>query len=80
MVRDNPLVYLNADVGNCVKAAVVKRPCRRPGVRVREKLLAFLEATRAGEIMVNTPIFDRRARLRGYEILAEQGGIASASP
>jgi alkanesulfonate monooxygenase SsuD/methylene tetrahydromethanopterin reductase-like flavin-dependent oxidoreductase (luciferase family) len=40
---------------------------------IRRKLGAFLDATRADEIMVTAPIFDHGARKRSFEILA---GIA----
>lgn len=40
---------------------------------IRRKLDAFLDATRADEIMVTAPIFDHGARKRSFEILA---GIA----
>ena len=38
---------------------------------VRRKLEAFLEETKADEIMVNAMIFDQTKRLRSYEIVAE---------
>ncbi|NIK78927.1 luciferase family oxidoreductase group 1 [Paenibacillus castaneae] len=37
---------------------------------VRNKLRAFIEATQANEIMVAAHIFDHKARLRSYEIIA----------
>ena len=38
---------------------------------VKRKLEAFLEETKADEIMVNAMIFDQAKRLRSYEIVAE---------
>src|SRR5690606_36085746 len=38
---------------------------------VREKLNAFINKTRAGEIIVNSQIFHHEDRLRSYEIVAE---------
>lgn len=38
---------------------------------VKRKLEAFLEETKADEIMVNAMIFDQQKRLRSYEIIAE---------
>ncbi|SHO65709.1 luciferase family oxidoreductase, group 1 [Pseudoxanthobacter soli DSM 19599] len=48
---------------------------------VRTGLARFLERTRADELMVASAIFDHRARLRSYEILAEVGaslGVVTA--
>lgn len=38
---------------------------------VREKLQRFLDETQANEIMVQSQIYDHRARLRSFEIVAE---------
>jgi luciferase family oxidoreductase group 1 len=38
---------------------------------VRAKLNAFLDATRADELMIHTMVYDHSARLRSYEIVAE---------
>ncbi len=38
---------------------------------VKRKLEAFLDETKADEIMVNAMIFDQQKRLRSYEIIAE---------
>lgn len=38
---------------------------------VKRKLEAYLEETKADEIMVNAMIFDQQKRLRSYEIIAE---------
>ena len=37
---------------------------------VRRKLQAFVELTRADELMVVSAIYDHQARLRSYEILS----------
>lgn len=38
---------------------------------VREKLAAFIDETKADEVIIQTQIFDHDARLRSYEIVAE---------
>ena len=38
---------------------------------VRSQILAFVERTEADELMIASQIFDHRARLKSYEILAE---------
>jgi len=38
---------------------------------VRKRLMHFMELTGADEFIVSSPIYDHRARLRSYEILAE---------
>jgi luciferase family oxidoreductase group 1 len=38
---------------------------------VKSKLNAFLESTRADELMIHTMVYDHSARLRSYEIVAE---------
>ena len=47
--------------------------CSAIGTRetVREKILAFVERTGADELMITSQIFDHRARVRSYEIVAE---------
>jgi luciferase family oxidoreductase group 1 len=45
---------------------------------VKRKLEAFLDETKADEIMVNAMIFDQSKRLRSYEIVAEIFGEESA--
>ena len=44
---------------------------------VRQKVVAFAERTRADELMVTAQIYDHRARVRSYEILAD---VMSATP
>lgn len=38
---------------------------------VKQKLASFIEKTKADEIIVNAQIFDQKARLRSYEIVAQ---------
>ncbi|MBA2872333.1 luciferase family oxidoreductase group 1 [Anoxybacillus calidus] len=38
---------------------------------VKEKLQAFLDVTQADEFIIHTQVFDHKARLRSYEILAQ---------
>lgn len=38
---------------------------------VKEKLESFISQTRASELIINTQVFDQKARLRSYEILSE---------
>jgi len=38
---------------------------------VKEKLENFISQTRANELIINTAVFDQKARLRSYEILSE---------
>ena len=42
---------------------------------VKEKLQAFLDETDADEMIINTTIYDPKARLRSYEIVAEVTGM-----
>jgi alkanesulfonate monooxygenase SsuD/methylene tetrahydromethanopterin reductase-like flavin-dependent oxidoreductase (luciferase family) len=44
---------------------------------VKSKIEAFVERTGADELMITSQIFDHRARLRSYEIVAEAMGIPS---
>ncbi len=41
------------------------------GETVRRRLTAFLEETKADELIVTSQIFDHAARLRSFEIVAE---------
>jgi len=45
---------------------------------VRKQLTDFVERTKADEIIVASMIFDHRARLRSYELLADWASAASA--
>jgi luciferase family oxidoreductase group 1 len=42
---------------------------------VRDRLIAFVEATGAHELMITAAIFDHAARRRSYELLAEAFGL-----
>ena len=46
--------------------------------KVKERLHALAEATRADELMITTMVYDHGARRRSYEILAEAFAIAPA--
>jgi alkanesulfonate monooxygenase SsuD/methylene tetrahydromethanopterin reductase-like flavin-dependent oxidoreductase (luciferase family) len=39
--------------------------------RVKERLLALVEATRADELMITTMVYDHAARRHSYELLAQ---------
>ncbi|PWA12039.1 LLM class flavin-dependent oxidoreductase [Pueribacillus theae] len=41
--------------------------------KVRKELTAFIERTKADELIINTQIYDHEARLRSYEILSKLG-------
>ncbi len=45
---------------------------------VRARLTAFIERTRADEVIVASMVYDHAARLRSYEIVAESGLFESA--
>ena len=38
---------------------------------VREKLLSFLEETKANEVVINSQIYDHEARKKSYDIVAD---------
>jgi alkanesulfonate monooxygenase SsuD/methylene tetrahydromethanopterin reductase-like flavin-dependent oxidoreductase (luciferase family) len=46
-----------------------------PG-KVKKRLLALVENTRADELMITTMVFDHGARKHSYEILAQVFGLA----
>ena len=46
---------------------------------VKQRLEAFITATKADEIMVTTPIFDHEARLHSYALLAKAWGLSPAA-
>jgi alkanesulfonate monooxygenase SsuD/methylene tetrahydromethanopterin reductase-like flavin-dependent oxidoreductase (luciferase family) len=46
--------------------------------RVKARLLALMEGTRADELMVTTMVYDHTARRRSYELLAEAFDLPSA--
>jgi luciferase family oxidoreductase group 1 len=46
--------------------------------KVKDKIEAFVERTGADELMITSQIYDHRARLRSYEIVAEAMGSSSS--
>ncbi|MNF09883.1 hypothetical protein D3C80_2106650 [compost metagenome] len=42
---------------------------------VREKLQAFIDNTGADELIINTTMYDHKARVRSYELVAEITGM-----
>jgi len=59
----------NALLDSVLSCAAVGAPAT-----VREKVQAFIDSTRADELMITSQVFDHQARLHSYEILA---GVAS---
>ena len=57
---------------NQLKSTIIGNP-----QEVKEKLQAFLEETGADEMIINSTIYDHKARLRSYEIVAEVTGMKS---
>ncbi|WP_185907895.1 LLM class flavin-dependent oxidoreductase [Psychrobacillus soli] len=55
---------------NQLKSTIIGNP-----EEVKEKLQAFVEETGADELIINSTIYDHKARLRSYEIVAEVTGI-----
>ena len=47
-------------------------------IRVKGRLLALIEATRADELMITTMVYDHAARRRSYELLAEAFDLPAA--
>jgi luciferase family oxidoreductase group 1 len=47
--------------------------------RVKERLLALAEATRADELMITTMVYDHAARRHSYELLAEAFALTPAA-
>lgn len=43
--------------------------------QVKRQLQAFLDETQADEMIINSAIYDHKARLRSYEIVAEITGM-----
>jgi len=39
--------------------------------KVKKELEAFVEATQADEVMINSDMFDHQERMRSYEIISE---------
>lgn len=55
---------------NQLKSTIIGKP-----EEVKEKLQAFAEETDADELIINSTIYDHKARLRSYEIVAEVTGM-----
>lgn len=55
---------------NQLKSTIIGNP-----EEVKEKLKAFAEETDADELIINSTIYDHKARLRSYEIVAEVMGM-----
>lgn len=55
---------------NQLKSTIIGNP-----EEVKEKLQAFVEETGADELIINSTIYDHKARLRSYEIVAEIMGM-----
>ncbi len=55
-----------ASVEATLRASIIGNP-----VTVKKELQAFIEATQADELIINSMIFDHAARLRSYEIVAQ---------
>ncbi|HEU4535196.1 MAG TPA: hypothetical protein VFS00_13805, partial [Polyangiaceae bacterium] len=47
---------------------------------VREGLRAFVERTRADELMIVSDTFDPKARFRSFEIIADAAAALEATP
>ncbi|WP_199426538.1 LLM class flavin-dependent oxidoreductase [Thermaerobacillus caldiproteolyticus] len=71
----NPPVENMDEIWNDYEKVAVKRQLRSmitgSPETVKEKLQAFLDVTQADELIIHTQVFDHKARLRSYEILAE---------
>lgn len=62
--------YEKAIVMKQLNASIIGNP-----EEVKEQLQAFLEETQADEMIINSAIYDHKARLRSYEIIAEVSGM-----
>lgn len=62
--------YEKAIVMKQLNASIIGNP-----EEVKEQLQAFLEETQADEMIINSAIYDHKARLRSYEIIAEVTGM-----
>jgi luciferase family oxidoreductase group 1 len=60
------LPHERAAVEAMLRASIVGSPSS-----VKQKLQAFLDATQADEIMINTMIYEHAARVRSYDIVAD---------
>ena len=64
--RDTLPPQYRATIENVLSCSAIGSPAR-----VREQVDAFVARTGADELMITSQIFDHRARLRSYELLAE---------
>lgn len=62
--------YEKAIVMKQLNASIIGNPDE-----VKEQLQAFLDETQADEMIINSAIYDHKARLRSYEIVAEVTGM-----
>jgi luciferase family oxidoreductase group 1 len=60
------LPHERAAVESMLRASIIGDPST-----VKDKLQAFLDATQADEIIINTMIYDHAARVRSYDIVAD---------
>ncbi|HTH45134.1 MAG TPA: LLM class flavin-dependent oxidoreductase [Oxalicibacterium sp.] len=60
------LPHERAAVESMLRASIIGNPSS-----VKDKLQAFLDATQADEIIINTMVYDHAARLRSYGIVAD---------
>jgi luciferase family oxidoreductase group 1 len=71
----NPPVENMDEIWNDYEKVAVKRQLRSmitgSPETVKEKLQEFLDVTQADEFIIHTQVFDHKARLRSYEILAQ---------
>lgn len=58
-----------ASVEGTLRASIIGDPSQ-----VKAGLQAFLDATQADELIINAMIYDHKARLRSYEIVAQLRG------
>lgn len=68
-VKDMDAIWMpqeKASVESTLRASVIGDP-----VTVKAGLQAFLDATQADELIVNSMIYEHKARLRSYEIVAQ---------
>ena len=72
---EEALAYVRSPAEERARAGNRSRLIVGSPARVRETLLAMVEAVRADELMLMTAVFDHAARLRSYELLAEAFGL-----
>jgi len=60
------LPHEQASVESTLRASIIGDP-----EMIRQGLQAFIDSTRADEIIINSMMYDHAARLRSYEIVAQ---------